>query len=476
MVSTEPFPLLDKEHVRRETRVLDAARNDGDNNSPDTQALSESPTERGIREICEKKLNKYINTLNGERHEYVMRLNKILDTWKVNAVEGEETSLVDNVIAGGKKDIGPIDASARKLKHLADELRAYRVTHHLEYRLPVCHDLWHAVAILMICFVFELVVTAFLLRESGGLAMVVIISFVYCFLNCLFPFLASQFSRSINYGPMYRIRQIRGWVILLVVIGIGVWLNLLMGHYRSAALELAAIDYTGSDIEVLERLVERVNDTGVRAWENLLGTPLGITDTFSWMLAVAGLLAFGLSFWEGFRKDDVYPGYGALYQRFQNQCEFYDGDVEDLIDSLIVRQKQGVDSIEARKRQLIEDLGRIPQLTSQIKVLETKFESACRMLNSDLTQLIDEYRRENRKFRSSPEPEYFNQTVHLLEYHPQKLDLHVEPTDEQAKIMVEKLTNFSIRLHEEFKALTARVKPSSEILDRDPLQIIRSSA
>ena len=472
--STEPFPPLDKEYVRRETRLHETARNDGGNDLPDTRALSGSATERQIQSYCDRQLEKYINTLNSERHEYAMRLNSILDTWRVNAVEGEETALVDDVVADGKKDIGPIDASANNLKRVADELHAYRAIHNLTHRLPVCRDLWRALLLLMVWFAGEFVITTILLRESGGLAMVLIISIMYCFLNCCFPFVAAPFSRSINYRSGHLAARALGWGLLLAVVGIGIWLNLLMGHYRSAALELAAIDLAGTDLETLEIVVERVNNTGVTAWSNLVETPLGITDTFSWMLAVAGLIAFALSFWEGFVRDDIYPRYGALYRRFDDQRETYDEDVEELIDSLKDRREHGVKKIESKKRQLVEDLGRIPQLNQRIQVLESKFEGACAALSSDFSELIDEYRRENRNFRASPEPQYFSQPVQLREYRPDKLDFHLEPTEEQAKTMVDKLSHFSSRLHDEFKALTARIKPSSEILSLDPLQISAS--
>lgn len=221
-ISTEPFPLLDKEYVRRATRLREAARNDGGNDLPETHAHPESATERNIRGYCERQLENYIDTLNSERHEYAMRLNTILDTWRVNAVEGEETALVDDVVADGKKDIGPIEASANSLKRVADELHTYRATHDLMHRLPVCHDIWKALLLLMLWFAGELVVTTFLLRESGGLDMVLIISIIYCFLNCCFPFFAAPFSRSINYRSGHLGGRAMGWSLLLAVIGIGV--------------------------------------------------------------------------------------------------------------------------------------------------------------------------------------------------------------------------------------------------------------
>jgi len=61
--------------------------------------------------------------------------------------------------------------------------------------------------------------------------------------------------------------------------------------------------------------------------------------------------------------------------------------------------------------------------------------------------------------------------VRLRAYRPEKLHLYRETSEEQAKIMLDKLSHFSNRLHEEFKVLTARVRPSNEILRVDPLQI-----
>ena len=467
----ELFPPLDRDEIHQATNLLEAALNDGMNDKPDSQAIAESSTERTIRDNCERQHNKYINTYNSETREYSTRLKGVLDTWKVSVVEAEETALVNDVVADGKKDIGPITSSANGLKQIGDELRDFRATHDLLHRSPVCHDVWYALLLLIIWFAAELIVTAFLLRESGGIIMVIIISVVYCFLNCFFPFLAGPFSRSINYRSGYFAWKIGGWALLLLLISIGIWLNLLMGHYRSAALELAAIDYTKSDIATLQLLVERVNDTGVRAWTNLIEAPLGITDTFSWLLAVAGFVAFVLSLREGFVRDDVYPRYGALYRRYNNQRVNYDNNIEELIDLLKTRRERGVKSVEAKKRKLVEELGRIPHLREQIRVLETKFESACSLLNRDYVELVDSYRQENRSARSTPDPGYFSLAVQLREFQPEKLGTILAPSEEQSEMMVDKLSAFSECLNEEFEALIARVRPSSDILVPDPLEI-----
>ena len=474
-VSKGVFPPIDLMLVREESGLIERAKRDGESNVPESYAVTESDVEVDIREKCEQQLLGYEATLHNIRHEYESQINTIVGRWQVNEVENEATALVDDVVANGKKHFGPIDASANQLKRLSNELLAYRTEHRLLSRLPVCLDVWRAMLLLILWFVVELVVTAFLLKESGGLAMVLVISSIYCFLNCLFPFLASPYSRTINYRVRRHSARTGGWILLFTVFAIGVWLNLLMGHYRSAALALGSTNQAGLDVETLRNLVESVNNTGVEAWSNLINSPLNITDTFSWLLAVAGLVAFVLSYIEGFVRDDVYPRYGALYRRFNNQLETYDEEVDDLIDILKSEREEGVKNIDYRKRQLAEDLGRIPKIKLRIQMTESNFESAYIMLDRAFSGLVDEYRRINRKFRSNQVPAYFDIPARLRDRCPLKTNLLSESIDVQAKTMVDTLSDFSNRLHSEFKVLTARVRSSSDVLIEDPLQISTNS-
>ena len=260
----DPFPPLDKRELRRERALHKAARGDGREERPETGTLAESATETRIRSRCERQPDMYRRAAERERGIYDQRITETFNRWRVSEVEGEETALVDDVIASGKSKIGPIDASAMQLKNSADQLLEFRVEHDLLHRLPVCHDVWRAMLILMIWFAAELVITTFLLRESGGLAMVFIISAVYCFLNCLFPFMVAPLARPINDRSGSIARNIVGWSVLAVLVAVGLWLNLLMGHYRSAALELRELgENVGSSVGNLEVLVDRVNDAGV---------------------------------------------------------------------------------------------------------------------------------------------------------------------------------------------------------------------
>ena len=467
----EIFSPLDIDQIHRDLKIVESARKDGIQNKPNSNSIEESTTERKIRSLCEKKRDIYIEALGREKDSYLERRQEILGSWKVSTIENEESALVDDVIANVRQDIGLIENNATELRQLGQELINYRSDHELLYRLPVCHDIWSAVLILLFWFVAELIVTTVLLQESGGLLMVFVISTVYCFLNCLFPFIVGPIFRSVNYKFKYFFKTITGWVLSLLLIIVGAALNLLMGHYRSAALDLASRDYSRSDIESLQFLVDQVNNTGVRAWADFSANYFGINDTLSWLLAVAGFVAFMLSWREGYVRDDVYPKYGALSQRFQMHLK----DIDELNIEVLVRLKerreQGVRMIQDRKRKLKDELGKIPEQQHQLKRLEDKFEGALRRLNDDHVELLKVYRQENRNVRNDSEPEYFRNIRPLPEYNLLREELDPGPSEDLSQQVFEKLSDFSKRLSKEFDTLMASVKPSSKILNFDPLEI-----
>ena len=136
-------------------------------------------------------------------------------------------------------------------------------------------------------------------------------------------------------------------------------------------------------------------------------------------------------------------------------------------------QKRGAEAIESKKRQLEDDLGRVPFLMGRIQNLHSQFKTACSTLNNDFAELVYEYRTENKKARSSPPPEYFSAPLRPLPKidFPSVADVPSDLTDERASAHITRLSDFSMRLHSEFQALLAKIQPSSDIVGNDPLQI-----
>ena len=237
--------------MRRKVNLGRNAKIDGSNDEPQEGASDLSSTELNVQRCCQDQLGKYERAFYRERDAYVERRNSALGSLEVDSEELKEQAMVDGVVADWKKKVGPIRTSARDLKNYGDQLRNFRTQHDLWSWLPDCKSIWRLLWVLLVIFVVELVATVFLLRETGGLPIVLIISLGYCALNCVLPFLLGPAFRWKNYSRRRNILKFGGWIALLLALVVGLALNLLMGHYRSAGIKLRSVDTAGADLAVL---------------------------------------------------------------------------------------------------------------------------------------------------------------------------------------------------------------------------------
>ncbi len=471
----EAFPAIDKAQVRNTARLVEQAETDGANEHPASTSNDESLTEQTIRKKCEERQREYIKNYENRQQRNLSRLYNIHEAWSVDTVQNKLKEMINDVIAAGKAAFGPINTSANDLKSLAEDLRHFRHEHGLLNRAPVYKDVWHYRIFLLIAFLIELVITVFLLRESGGLPMVLVLSVIYCFLNCWVPILiANKFGgRSISYRwTQHPYKMLIGWIVtILTIIFLGGGLNLLMGHYRSAALELTTIDYQQYDLESLTELTKQIATIGVTALDNFRGSPFGINDVWSWLLAIAGYFIFLLGFREGFVKDDRYPDYGEKARRYKAQREKYDEEISELIEKFKKQQKYGVDDIENEKRKLRDNFARDPELRSNIQAFQGQCERACQSLNNDYQELINQYRQINMEIRKTSAPIYFQREPQLSPMKIPEFEIPSEDTADRKNLLIKQLSESTSILHRKFEELINKTKPAQEVIKLDPLGI-----
>ncbi|MCY3883371.1 MAG: hypothetical protein OXG24_00480 [Gammaproteobacteria bacterium] len=333
--SSRNFPPLDKSMVRGKTNLDRNARKDGINEVPKSESNRESNTEQSIRGLCLECQSQYRTTLYQQRDAYQRRHEEILQRWSKGPLSDIPPKLVETFRLNCENLRDGLSQTSDNLRQSADQLLKFRGEHDLSRRRPNCKDIWTALNILLCFFAAELLITFFLLQESGGIAMVLIVSILYCFINCIFPFVVGTPVKGVQYKweGKHKAKIVFAYLCGLVLIFVGLFINLLMGHYRSAALELANRDRFSTDLDALQSLVHQVNNIGVEAWANLFNNPLGIADTLSWMLVLAGLIAFVLSLWDGIFWNDSYPRYGGMSKEYHRQRKAYD----TIRKSLLVR-------------------------------------------------------------------------------------------------------------------------------------------
>lgn len=191
-------------------------------------------------------------------------------------------------------------------------------------------------------------------------------------------------------------RRLAGALALLTGTGIVAVHNALFAHYRM----LIEADPTADAVD---------------AWATLRAAPLDfMTETDAWVLALAGVLAAGVAAWEGFSGvADRYPGYAAVDRRHRAAARAYDrakADYRAAVDRLVVGTVRGVErrvaGVERRYRSVSRTMNRahIDVRTAEQSLAET--ERACH-------RLLTQYRTENRRVRTTPQPGPFGELPSL---------------------------------------------------------------
>lgn len=469
----DPFPPLDKERIRKTTHLIERAEIDGANEHPASTSDEETSTEQTIHKKCEERQREYMQNYDERQQRNVSRLYKIRESWGVDAVQDRLRELGDRVITEGKAAQGPITTSAGDLKSLAGELHHFRHQHRLLDRTPVFQDQWTCWLVVLVAFLVELTFTAFFLKESGGLPTVVALSAAYCFLNCVVPlYIANLWGRWISYQwELFPLRKLTGWLVIIVTLGLGSLLNLLVGHYRSAALDLAAADYEQYDLESLIEITEQVSNISVTAWNNFQASFLGINDVWSWLLAILGYVFFVAGLIEGYLKDDRYPEYGEKTQRYSEQREKYDTKVSELIEELQELRKKGTESIENEKRKLLDSFSRDSELRASIYPFQGQCERACQALSDDYQELINQYRQINVEIRKTPTPPYFQRKPQLSRVMMPTYELPSDDTADRKDPLIKQLSESTNMLQQQFEEWINNIKSAQEIVPLDPLAI-----
>ncbi len=468
-----PFPPLDKEEIYRSTHLIEQAQIDGANEHPASASDEETSTEQTIRKKCEERMREYMQNYEDRQQRNTSRLSKIHASWNVDVVQDKLQALGDQVIIEGKAVQASLAENADNLRSLADELRHFRHEHQLLDRTPVYQDPWTCWLMMLFAFVIEVVITVFLLRESGGLPMVLVLSIMYCVLNCWLPLLiANEFGGRWSSYPWARHPQKKsiGLIVTSFTIIFGIGLNLLMGHYRSAALKLTVSSQQDS-VAILTELNNQISNIGVTALHDFWASPLGINDVWSVLLAIAGLFIFLFGYWEGLTKDDRYPQYGEKARRYHKQRNKYDTEMSEAIEKHQELRKKGTNDIECEKRKLVDSFSREQELIASINAFQGKCERTCHALNDDYQELIYQYRQTNTKYRKTPAPTYFKREPQLSRITIAIFELPSDNIEDRKEILIKQLLETTTKLNQQFKDMINNIKSSKEIVLLDPLTI-----
>ena len=467
------FPPLDTRLVIKQLNLDERAVQDGERNIPSPESRQLGNVETEIKNRLEDAHVDYVNAYHNNFAQYQERYSDCTKLWKMELVENEERQLVDDVIAEANNRAGPVFAKKEKLLGTAEQLVRFREQNNLLDRLPRTTDGYRLLLIVAVSLLVEFITGVYLTREASDSPLTVaVLILLFCVLNTIFPILV--FSKLVK--QMFSIQtslKALGVVSLSVVTSFGLFLNLLMGHFRLVTMDFAsrsAASLQTGDIQLLLQELSQQQQLARLAWQSLLENGIYIEDTWAWLLIPLNLIIYFYSLYEGIIKDDHYPGYGEVTEAFEDAHDEYNDEIEYAQQELSALREEAIDAVEDLKDKLYTTFNTAPQLIANSENLYSKYKQRALGLNSLYAELVMRYRENNMGARSAEPPQYFNDPLPREFSLIDKADIKkIEPS---AQLLVQRLDNFSARINEEFLSIQNKIVGSDEVLANNyPLRV-----
>ncbi len=174
------------------------------------------------------------------------------------------------------------------------------------------------------------------------------------------------------------------WVVALVA-----W-NLLAAHYRDA--KAGGLLSPESQALVLWRT-----------------EPFALDTFYSWGLFIAGLLAGFFAALASYKRDDPYPGYGALYRRHEDRCADYATGIEDAREVLESTRDDAIQRATDIRTELARQFRERGRILAARASFVKRFAEHEAYLEQTGNALLVTYRAANRAARTTPPPANFSE-------------------------------------------------------------------
>ena len=385
------FPALDLESNSRRLRVAERGATRGAAEQPLSTASDFDEVEREIIAT--------IQAVAKEHHEAYRDMLRVNESRIVNQpFQASFQSLKDKTakalsdfsrVAGIGSDL--LFRNRRDVVDTEKELANFRAEHGIDRppRTPISR--WLGVSILTLMIVLEGAINGTFLAKGNELGLVggISVALIIATFNVAWGWVSGRLvlPLTVRRGLLYRLA---GFLLTPAAVGGTAAFNLGVTHYRLAVAtaqpELAA----------------------TRALETLLANPLGITDVESWMLFLAGCFFAFVAFFEGWRWDDPYPGYGRLTRHSEQIRDDYIEAKQEQMEELEEIRDHALAEIEKCARQLEKSKAEYRQALDSIKQLPVLLKQSLQHLESCANTLLERYRDANRQARSTPPPLHFS--------------------------------------------------------------------
>jgi len=387
-----PFLHLDTEVAARDLRLEERGTENGLLGLPSTSAKNLDPVEREIVDRVVGVARQAEQEVAAQFQAYDERISGLGLLAQVPVIAVTSTQAVGEMQAAVAKANLRLTTARENVSQSYEQLRAFRRDHVIQRPAKLDIPFMATTGAIVLTWVGETALNSFLLRQNDDMGL-------------LGGIIAAAAVGAINIGtaafvgrivwPLMNVRALLQrsfgigvtglWAILTVV-----W-NLLAAHYRDAKVaglptpESAALRMFGSAPESI----------------------------YSWGLFTLGIIFSVIAARSAYRMDDPYPGYGAVSREHHSRCQDYAAEVGDATEELSDIRGEAVDEISDVRRELATQLADRDRALNGRNAFVQRYIRFHAELESAVNQLLAIYRNANRRARSTPAPNRFDELFQL---------------------------------------------------------------
>ncbi len=466
------FPPLEADSVRNRTNLIQKGKENGSANLPGPEAQTQDSVELDIKSSCEELRDRYKRDYDAEIAGYRDRIANYSNVQDVQAIHTEFDSKLDDIKSEYVKDTNSLFMEAQQLKQQGNNIRSFRKENNLEHRLPdYPKDRLKSWMIISVLALAELALNFFLLRESGEVIDVAVQSLLYGLINVILPFaLFANIIRYINHvNPIYRNFS---YLFIIFYILYTLFINLLIAHYRGISIEIQLeIEQAVNQGEFDQNLFNRYLEKATLAFAEFQNSWFGLKDVWSWFMFLGGCgLSLG-AIREGYISDDKYPGYSKAHKNYESDFADFIEETENTIDTVTKKRNEAIDELRGMITNLENNYTRIPSVIQSAKALKERCEMSLDSIDTNYNMLLKEYRTENSKNRSQPEPKFFDEIFSITK--PDLKDLEVQEIKDPSEAIKE-LQSCSDRVNSLFQEKLEELQTTKDLLGKSPFEVTTS--
>ncbi len=397
--ATTIFLDLSVDRIADELRLAARGSERGAENRPTSDAQTMDDVEHQIVERIEAHKQDANVLYLDHLHTYDERLNALSFEERFATIQQAAPEAVGDFRAEATVGRDELFVLRRRLNESEIEREQFRKYHRIERpaRLATPGKIVLKVGVLAILFIIEVVINGSFLAKAniGGLLGGAAQAVTFAALNIIASFLWGLVLIRLINRRNYFLKLI-GMLSFLAYLAFAVVLNLTLSHLREIPPVVALSDRVGQ--EVLQQL---------------LTTPLGLTDINSWILFAIGLVFSLIAMADGLMFFDPYMGYAGLERRWIEATRQFSDTRGELIERLRDIREDATEAMNEAARDLSVRRSEYDSLLQARARLGTRFEQHQNQVEQSARALLEIYREANRKARSTSPPDYFARAYHM---------------------------------------------------------------